>query len=123
MKLNIVSGNEKRAEIRLEGLREMPVRLRASFQAQCAVEGRLKLGMLKLLGRITDRDARFSEMAAVFEEFSEAGGTPLTALEVETLVCDNFNDAWRLYIECLVTIFGKVKENAPAPKVEPSPAA
>lgn len=112
MTIKITAGNEKRAEIRVEGLRPDVVKFRAKFDAQCAVEARLGLGIIELLDRVSKHDARFRELAAVLDEFSAAAGTPLSSTEIETLVVDDFKNAWAIFTECLVSIFGKAKKTA-----------
>lgn len=122
MAIKISGGNERRAEVIAEGLRDKPVKFKATFNAQCTVESRLNMGMLALLDRVGTSEARFREMAVVLEEFSEAGGSRLTEAEVEQLVVDDFKSGWALYVELLLTVFGKAKK-VDAGKVDAPPTS
>ncbi len=113
--------NEQRGEIELK-LGDESYTLRPTFEALCAIEGRLGAGVLEIAERMAARRIGFREVAAIVFETAKAGGHKLDETEVGEAILEAGLFA---VIVLVVELFsralsGPTVGNAPAPPIEPN---
>ncbi len=113
--------NEQRGEIELK-LGDETYTLRPTFEALCAIEGRLGAGVLEIAERMAARRIGFREVAAIIFETAKAGGHKLDEAKVGEAILEVGLLAVVAPILGLLrrALSGPTVGNAPAPPIEPS---
>ena len=113
--------NEQRGEVELR-LGDETYTLRPTFEALCAIEGRLGAGVLEIAERMAARRIGLREVAAIVFETAKAGGHKVTESEIGAGILEAGLFAVILPVVELFSraLAGPAEGNAPAPPIEPN---